>query len=821
VPSLQLRAGPLRAAWAYGVFREAPASVSHASLSVPACGVSAQSRARIRNVFYPLPFFQKAYWHFPIPTIFIHGFVSTSSFLNQAYMNPTWRVNDTLESDIVSHLPEAQVALCESETGKGFIILDMNQKSLWLSPRFCSYLYGDATFRPSNKSELPAPILKLIHHIPLANSEFGTTHLFGEFVHWKRIQANRFGAFIINQVRPTDPPVIPHIDWKSIISTSELTYWKYFPEQDRLDEIWKCSMKGMGLTCWTEYFDPSERETVTAEMNATIRSGHSMQFISLARNGAQGINRLECYAEVTTAPGQQPCIVGYVKPIPTDLNAASKRNLQLENLLNLNNQVQGGLSQYLIRKNGSRKWLYLSSGIRDIYELDLEIIFNDSFHLESLVHPDDVVSLVARVKESMKSLQPFQTRHRLKFPDGRIKWISLHSTPERLPDGDLLWHAYHQDITEQYKTSEQVQEHHRELLSLSANIPGGIFILEIPHNKPAIFRFVSQQVEALYNQNPGEVYLHPRKILHQIAAEDRKRLLKTLLQAREDLEAFEFQYRYGADGSSERWHRVKARPRRSATGVTFFYGYFEDVTQIRMHENQLRDLVQLTSDQNKRLLDFAYMVSHNLRAHSSNMQGILDLWAEESSIETGDPYLPLLQKSLGKLNSTLVHLDQIVSLKNNVSSLIQRINLKSEIERVFEILHMKGGSENAKLEHYVPAYVYLAAVPAYLESILLNLVSNGIKYAHPNRAPNISVHYYEDPSGYRVEVKDNGIGIDLEKHQNKLFGLYQTFHMHPDARGMGLFLVRSHMHAMGGEVSCQSTPGQGSTFRLHFPPDKT
>ncbi|MBU6342294.1 MAG: ATP-binding protein, partial [Bacteroidetes bacterium] len=68
-----------------------------------------------------------------------------------------------------------------------------------------------------------------------------------------------------------------------------------------------------------------------------------------------------------------------------------------------------------------------------------------------------------------------------------------------------------------------------------------------------------------------------------------------------------------------------------------------------------------------------------------------------------------------------------------------------------------------------------------------------------------------------LEVRDNGLGIDLEKHGDKLFGMYKTFHRNAEARGFGLFLTKTQIEAMGGSISVESVPDQGSCFRVLLP----
>jgi sensor histidine kinase regulating citrate/malate metabolism len=66
----------------------------------------------------------------------------------------------------------------------------------------------------------------------------------------------------------------------------------------------------------------------------------------------------------------------------------------------------------------------------------------------------------------------------------------------------------------------------------------------------------------------------------------------------------------------------------------------------------------------------------------------------------------------------------------------------------------------------------------------------------------------------RLNVEDNGIGIDLERQGRKIFGMYKTFHHHPDARGVGLFLTKNQVEAMGGRIEVKSKVDDGSIFSV-------
>jgi signal transduction histidine kinase len=101
-----------------------------------------------------------------------------------------------------------------------------------------------------------------------------------------------------------------------------------------------------------------------------------------------------------------------------------------------------------------------------------------------------------------------------------------------------------------------------------------------------------------------------------------------------------------------------------------------------------------------------------------------------------------------------------------------------------------------------------------MESIFYNLISNAIKYKHPGRKPVIGVKSQIQDDYVQIEIADNGLGIDLEEHKENLFSLYKRFHSHVEGRGVGLYLVKTQVTALGGKIDVKSKEGEGTVFTL-------
>lgn len=136
-------------------------------------------------------------------------------------------------------------------------------------------------------------------------------------------------------------------------------------------------------------------------------------------------------------------------------------------------------------------------------------------------------------------------------------------------------------------------------------------------------------------------------------------------------------------------------------------------------------------------------------------------------------------------------------------------NTKQNIEALIE-------EKEAIIEVDVSESHVVNAVPAYLESILLNMFTNALKYSSPDRQLVLKLKSSIIDNKVMLEFSDNGLGIDLKRHGDKIFGMFKTFHRHKDAKGIGLFISKNQIEAMGGSISVRSKVDVGTTFTMVF-----
>ncbi len=233
-------------------------------------------------------------------------------------------------------------------------------------------------------------------------------------------------------------------------------------------------------------------------------------------------------------------------------------------------------------------------------------------------------------------------------------------------------------------------------------------------------------------------------------------------------------------------------------------------------KKELQVLADITENQNKRLLNFTYIVSHNIRSHSTNLTGIVNLIEAADDEEEKNNLFKMLKTSTEKLEETIQNLNEIIAVQNNINSPKTILNLKNELERTFLVVHESILELNVTINNTVNENIELEVMSAYLDSILLNLITNAIKYKSPERALVINISAKLDGNYLVLSVQDNGLGLDLVKNKDKLFGMYKTFHNNANSRGMGLFITKNQIEAMGGKIDLESEVNVGSTFKIYF-----
>ncbi len=240
--------------------------------------------------------------------------------------------------------------------------------------------------------------------------------------------------------------------------------------------------------------------------------------------------------------------------------------------------------------------------------------------------------------------------------------------------------------------------------------------------------------------------------------------------------------------------------------------------ELRLRENikTLKHASEELSHRNRQLEDFANIASHNLRSPIGNMQMLLEFYEQEDDPGKKEFFIQKLKEVTQRLNGTVDNLTEVVKLKKNINKKREVIQFEAMLKAITGSLSAQIIESKAEISFDFSKCESIFYPKVYLESILMNLLTNALKYRSPKRVPQIHFESIVKKGQIVLTCQDNGLGIDMERHREKLFGLNKTFHRNKDARGVGLFITKNQIEVLGGSIEAVSEVDKGTRFIIMF-----
>ncbi|GAA4238814.1 hypothetical protein GCM10022291_30710 [Postechiella marina] len=434
--------------------------------------------------------------------------------------------------------------------------------------------------------------------------------------------------------------------------------------------------------------------------------------------------------------------------------------------------------------------------------------------LFEITHPDDI----DKVKSYMK--KGLETKHfdgelvqRIISEDNSVKTIQVLAKIFTDSDGEIIEVVGTcQDITLQRIAEIKFR-------GLLESAPDAMIIL----NENKRIHLVNKQAEKMFGYSASELYdkkievLIPDRIIDNfiVYSDDyfeNPRFIKTgerreLIGINKDGEEFTVQ--------------ISLSPLETEEGI-LVSAAIRDITaqkeaeQKIIHVNDnLKLLAQELTSKNIQLADFAQITSHNLRAPVSNLSSLVDLYAISDDNSDKEEVFEKFKKVVNHLTFTLNTLLEALKVKEGKVK-VSYVYFDKTFEKTKEVLAGQIIESKAEITSDFTSINKTLHNKVYFESIFLNLIENAIKYRSKSRVLKLHLHTELIDGNIVLKVKDNGLGINLDRHRNKIFGLNKVFHRHPNAKGVGLYMTKLHVESMGGKISVKSVVGEGSTFIVKF-----
>lgn len=218
-------------------------------------------------------------------------------------------------------------------------------------------------------------------------------------------------------------------------------------------------------------------------------------------------------------------------------------------------------------------------------------------------------------------------------------------------------------------------------------------------------------------------------------------------------------------------------------------------------------------DMNERLMNLLHTIFHNLKSYTANVHGLVRLLEDDRNSQDHGLYIKLLSTVTQDLESTFDNLSGIIV---QTPMVVEPVPIRQVVDKVVKTVIGYGLKPKVEVINKVSQDARVMFSAAYMESVLLNLLTNAVRYSHPQRFPRVVFDFLTHEGQNALIVRDNGRGIDLDRHGKSLFGSGQTFHGNNDANGFGLFLSRYQIEAMGASISVESEIDVGTTFKIAF-----
>jgi signal transduction histidine kinase len=481
------------------------------------------------------------------------------------------------------------------------------------------------------------------------------------------------------------------------------------------------------------------------------------------------------------------------------------------------NQIPDLVFQIVFDVNGVFRLSYVNRSIIKYFDVqDCEIKNSSLESITKRIYPKDLSDFYQSLYSSKEKHQNWKHEFRIIGKSTPFVWFRVDASIEKDDEGNSIFFGRFLDVNENILKELKIKETaDRFNFALDASNSGvwdyDVASDEIFYSAQSLKMLDLEMPEGRYSADFWDTRIHPEDYQTYIvdfhcslsgkcdSFENTKRLL-------------------GADGITYKWIYSKGQviEKDQFGSALRIIGTHTDVT-IDMHrEKQLLKNLEIISHQNNRLLNFAHIVSHNLRSHTGNFRMLLSIMDDEKDEAQQKQILKHLNTTSNALADTIEHLKELVDIHSTLVHKKERLNLNDYLQKTLLLLETEIASNEVTIINKLDKSSSIEFTPAYLESVFLNFTTNAIKYAFPNR--NAIIEFSSEIQNNKLVlcVKDNGLGINLEKHGNRLFGMYKTFHKNSNSRGLGLFITKNQIEAMNGTVEVESQVNIGTTFKITF-----
>ena len=265
------------------------------------------------------------------------------------------------------------------------------------------------------------------------------------------------------------------------------------------------------------------------------------------------------------------------------------------------------------------------------------------------------------------------------------------------------------------------------------------------------------------------------------------------------------------------WVHMECIYAKDENGQEYLAKIITDINKEKLLGQKLQEKNELQEKAIKDNETFIYTASHDLSSPVSNIEGLLttlgEVYHDPAEVKL---LIPLLRASVERLKNKIGELSAIGRIQEEGKGKAAYAAFQKSFEDVLFFLEEEIKTSEAEVSADFSGAPTVNFSQKNLKSVLQNLISNAIKYRHPQRKPVISLWTERGDKGNVVlHVRDNGRGIE-PKDQERIFHMYKRAHFDVEGTGVGLGIVKKIIDDSGGKIELESKVGEGSVFKIYI-----
>ncbi|WP_158233215.1 PAS domain S-box protein [Reichenbachiella sp. 5M10] len=425
---------------------------------------------------------------------------------------------------------------------------------------------------------------------------------------------------------------------------------------------------------------------------------------------------------------------------------------------------------------------------------------------------EDMELLNEAISMGMESKKSFDVVHRICTLSGQIK--TVHQRGEFIYNQAGDWIGVMgiiQNLTEERNRVAGLETARANLKNILENTDTGYILLD-EHCQIVSF---NDRAGVMVKTGYGKC-LQVGHNYFDMLQEDRKPYIRSLINKMINTkEPVGYEMSYEEEGQ-EHWFKIRIRPilgvKDEFLGLTIAS---DDITEQKQAQLEKESLTARLIQRNQALEQFAYIISHNVRAPLANILGLTNLLPVLGT--EIDNYLDGLKESASKLDQVVTDLNRMLEIHKPCMYPQEQIKLTEIHEAVCNSLQNDNEDFDIDIRTDFSEVGSLISIKPYIKNIFYQLIHNSFRYLRKGVEPMLEIKSMDLGERIGLQFTDNGIGIDLDMYGDQMFGFYKRFHQEVEGKGLGLYTVHSQVKSMRGNIVVKSIPDQGSSFIITLP----